>query len=118
MRVMQQVLSGDVRPPSAHVPDLPPAVDAMIVWLLSMDPRERPRCGPALLAQMERTLVAPDDVQGVERAREAHRRRCARDALLVTCTRVVGAVVGMVVTAWIVWETLKLQPAAEGTPEL
>ena len=67
MRVLQQVLNGDVVPPSRHVPALPRAVDALIMWLLQTAPRDRPPSGAALIAIAEQVLRAPHDATPVAR---------------------------------------------------
>ena len=41
-KVMQQVLAGAVRPPSAYARGLPPAVDALVLWLMRREPSARP----------------------------------------------------------------------------
>ena len=75
---MQQALEGDVLPLSAHLPGAPEAVEALIGWILQKDPKSRPPCGAALVAEVEAVLDAPHDAARVARARAAHDRRRRR----------------------------------------
>ena len=99
-KVMQQVLSGELQPPSAHVRNMPPAVDAMIMWLLATDPHDRPPGGEALVSEIESVLRHPNDAARVQRAREVHARRALREANIEWCVRCAGMAVAVVVTAW------------------
>ena len=82
---MQQALEGDVLPLSAHLPGAPEAVEALIGWILQKDPKSRPPCGAALVAEVEAVLDAPHDAARVARARAAHDRRRRRQDALAMC---------------------------------
>ena len=110
MKVMQQVLSGDVVPPSAHVPELPTAVDAMILWMLAKERTERPPSGVGLAAQIESVLAAPHDAQAVSAARDAHLRRRAREEAVANLLRMVAGAVGALAFSWLMREMLSLRP--------
>ena len=110
------MLTGDVVPPSAHVRELPPAVDAMILWLLAKEPSARPPSGESLVSQIESVLAAPHDYQAVAAAREAHLRRRAREHVLLNGMRAVAGAVGALAFAWLVREMLSLRPEAGDLP--
>ena len=68
---MQQALAGDIKRPSTFVPELPAAVDALIMWLLSKEPDERPASGEGLVELIRTVLAAPHDARRVEAVRAA-----------------------------------------------
>ena len=107
-KTMQQCLHSDVQPISAHLPDVPKAVEALLHWILQREPRVRPPCGPYLVAQMEAVLAAPHDAQRVLRAREAHERRRRRQDMLSSCLHAAALSVGGLLFAWLAWDTLML----------
>ena len=109
-KVMQQVLDGECVPPSARVAGLPPAVDLMIMWLLSKEPRRRPPCGDALIAEIEALLQAPDECERVRSWQEELAQKCEREETRLWLLQVVGWTVAAAVLAWLTWETMKLQP--------
>jgi len=108
VKVMQQVLNGEVLPARTHVAELPPAVDELIGWLLQKKPRERPPCGPSLVAEIEAVQASPHDAQRIRRARQAHRRRLAREDALATAKHVAALALGLLLFAILVFETLKM----------
>jgi serine/threonine-protein kinase len=42
MSILMQQLNVDAHPPSTHAPELPPAIDDVVLWLLAKDPAQRP----------------------------------------------------------------------------
>ena len=110
MRVLQQVLNGDVVPPSRHVPALPRAVDALIMWLLQTAPRDRPPSGAALIAIVEQVLRAPHDATPVARAREELARLRALEDAAAWRQRALACAVAVALLAWLVWEAVHLKP--------
>ena len=110
MRVLQQVLNGDVVPPTRHVPALPAAVNALILWLLQTAPRDRPPSGPALISIIERVLDAPHDATPVARAREELARVRALEDAAAWRQRALVFAVAAVMLAWLVWEAVHLKP--------
>ncbi|HET7505620.1 MAG TPA: protein kinase [Kofleriaceae bacterium] len=42
MEILMQQVSSAPAPPSAHVPELPPAIDDVVMWLLHKEPAQRP----------------------------------------------------------------------------
>ena len=110
MRVLQQVLNGDVVPPSRHVPTLPKAVDALILWLLQTAPRDRPPSGAALIAIAEQVLRAPHDATPVARAREELARLRALEDAAAWRQCALACAVAVALLAWLVWEAVHLKP--------
>ena len=117
MQVMKQVLNGEMQMPSTHVENLPKAIDPLMRWLLSYDPKDRPPCGKVLLDELEALLEAPDDVERVARAREALDKRREWERLIARGVRAACAAVGVAVLAWLAYETRKLAPGAAGEEE-
>ena len=114
-KVMAQVMSGEVLPPSARVPNLPPAVDAMIVWLLQKDPRDRPPCGQALVDEIQAVIERPGDVRRVLRARKAMARKWQWEDRVNRCLRLLAGLVAGALLAWLTWETLQAMPEQQMT---
>jgi serine/threonine protein kinase len=114
VRVMQQVLSGEVLPPSARVTGVPAAVEAAMLWMLQKEPRARPPSGDALVALLEDVLRAPHDEQRVRDAQRAHARRRAREDAVRATLCVVGCVLIILMMAWVMCEASELRPS---TPE-
>jgi hypothetical protein len=42
MAIMMKHCVDDAAPPSTHLPDLPPAIDDVVLWLLAKEPADRP----------------------------------------------------------------------------
>ncbi len=61
--VLQRVLDGQVTPPSAHVPELPPAFDALVLRGLERDPARRFRTAREMAAAIEAVLPLAIPVQ-------------------------------------------------------
>src|SRR5437867_11092728 len=53
LNVMAAILTVEPLPPSALVPDLPPALSELIVRLLAKEPGGRPRSAAAVAAELE-----------------------------------------------------------------
>ena len=117
MQVMKQVLNGEMQMPSTHVENLPKAIDPLMRWLLSYDPKDRPPCGKVLVDELEALLEAPDDVERVARAREALDKRREWERMIARGVRAACAAVGVAVLAWLAYETRKLAPGAAGEEE-
>lgn len=118
--VMSQVLQGEVRPPSAVVPGLPRGVEAVLLWMLQRDARQRPcTCddGGELVWALRALHNAPDDVTIVERAKHSTQRRRSREKMWQWLSRAaVGlVVVGSVVVAGVVLADLR---PSSGSDEL
>ena len=79
---MQQALAGDIRPPLMYAPGLPAAVDALIMWMLSKEPGNRPASGDGLVELIRMVLDTPHDAPRVEAVRAAcqQQRSSAREA--------------------------------------
>jgi len=119
-KVMQQALEGDVLPLSAHLPGAPEAVEALIGWILQRDPKSRPPCGAALVAEVEAVLDAPHDAARVARARAAHDRRRRRQDALAMCMHALALCVGVLILGSLMWEMWEMrmeeEVAAAGNP--
>ncbi|MFO0760975.1 MAG: PhnD/SsuA/transferrin family substrate-binding protein [Byssovorax sp.] len=75
---MHAIVSGDVRPPSAVRPDLPPGLDGAIGKALALDRAERWQTADAF----RRALIAAAEESGIHPS---------RDALVTTMTALLGA---------------------------
>ena len=106
LKAMQQALNGEAVPATAHVPDLPPAVVALLSWLIQKEARARPPCAASLVAEIEATLADPHDAQRVARARQAHDKRRQLQAALTSARQIAAVSVGTLLLAWLSWETL------------
>lgn len=109
-RVLQQMLNGEVVPASRHVPTLPVAVDALILWLLQRAARDRPPSGQVLIGILEQVLHAPHDAAPVARAREELTRARALEDAAAWRQRTLACAVAALLLAWLVWEAVHLKP--------
>ena len=63
--VMQKVLKEEPQRPRELVPDIPPALDELIIWCLAKDAQARPKDGRHLVALLEHVVANPQDVDGL-----------------------------------------------------
>jgi serine/threonine protein kinase len=89
--VMEQVLRDPPLPPSSLVGDLPPAVDALILWCLDKRPDRRPAHPARLVQEMEVVMSAPDDARRVHRQRRQQARTWQVPVVVGSAVLVVGA---------------------------
>ena len=117
-RVMHQVLSGEVLPPSARACGIPPAAEAMVLWMLAKSPRARPPSGASLVRLLEAVLASPHDGAHVLAARAAHMRRCKLQDLAALGLRLAGGTLAALAVGWLLWEASELRPdGGIGGPE-
>jgi eukaryotic-like serine/threonine-protein kinase len=57
MAILMKHFSEDPPPPSTHLPDLPPSIDDVVLWLLAKDPAERPADLRTAVHALERAAV-------------------------------------------------------------
>ena len=93
----------------ARAPDVPPAIRAMMDWMLHKDPDARPASGDALVAHIEAVLRSPFDAHAVRSARQAHERRRRRADLRSCAARNVAGTIGLMLFTWLLWITLELR---------
>lgn len=121
MRVMQQVMKGEMRPPGEFLPGgaLPRGVEALILWLLERDARERPQSchvGRELDVAMRALLDAPDDASIVERARRQARARRKCDAAWRWLSNAATALVVLACLVGVGMMLCDLRPTDEAAP--
>ncbi len=62
MSILIKQINDDPLPPSAHLPDLPPSIDDVVLWLLAKDPADR----PADLRTAVRALESAAQTAGID----------------------------------------------------
>ena len=118
-KVMQQVVEGDVRPPSAWRAELPRGVEALILWLLATRESERPgecEAGGDLVRAVEALRRAPHDVSIVQHAQRRAERRKSREERwrwLANAVRVLTIAASVVVVGIVLAD---LRPSDEPEP--
>jgi serine/threonine protein kinase len=122
-RVMQQVVEGEVCPPSFWQPALPKGVEALILWLMATTPAGRPtecEAGGELVQAIEALKRTPHDVGVVLQAqRQAERRKSRADVwhYLTNAARFL-TIAASVVAVGIVLRDLRPSAGSAGDDEL
>ena len=62
--IIAQHLNADPVPPSRHRPELPQALDAVVLGMLAKDPAQRPASAAAARRELERAATAPAEEDG------------------------------------------------------
>lgn len=112
--VMKQVLRGELVPPRERVPSLPPAVEAIVMWMLSREPSERPPLD-VLTPTLEAMLAVPDGApslattDGVQAVRERYLQRRARSDALALVKHVACWALAAAVFSGAVWDFMMHQ---------
>ncbi len=98
VQVMERVFSDPVPHIQDHDPQLPPALDALLLWAMAKDPQRRLPDMATVRDWLERVGDDPADAAAVRRARRAH---CRQGLMLITV--VVCALVISGACCWWVW---------------
>ena len=118
MDVLDQVLQGNVQPPSAYA-DVPPAVEAMVMWLMATDAESRPSTrGPVLAQEIQRLLGTPYDGERVRRARRASHEQHRVEARHYWAHGMMVAAAVIAFIALVGRELAALAPGQEANDEL